>query len=142
MALLYADRVTDSMQRAMDETNRRRERQLAVNAAQGVTPRGVSKRIRDLIDGVYDAEGASRELQAAEAQAQYESMSERQVAREIKRLEKQMLEFARNLEFEKAAATRDKLAELKRNLFGGEGRGSLAEDRAAPPTARRAGGRG
>ncbi len=120
MAILYADRMTDSMRRAIDETNRRRERQLAVNLAGGITPHGVIKQIRDLIDGVYAPDSVEQELKVAEQQARYESMSERQVSREIKRLEKQMNEFARNLEFEKAAAARDQLAELKRSLFGAD----------------------
>jgi excinuclease ABC subunit B len=140
MAILYADRMTDSMQRAIDETTRRRERQLAVNTAQGITPRGVMKQVRDLIDGVYDPDGAERELKAAEDQARYEALNERQVGREIKRLEKQMLECARNLEFEKAAAARDRLTELKRALFGADGREGPTAPRQAPP--RRAGGGG
>jgi excinuclease ABC subunit B len=117
-AILYADQITDSMRRAIDETERRRARQVEYNAAFDITPRGVSKRIKDIIDGVYDAADAEAELRAAEEQARYEAMSEKQLSREIKRLEKAMIESARNLEFEKAAQARDQLAELKRKAFG------------------------
>lgn len=117
-AILYADRMTDSMQRAIGETERRRAKQLAYNEAHGIVPKGVAKRIKDIIDGVYDADSATRELKAAQTQANYESLSEKEVAKEIKRLEKQMQEFSKNLEFEKAAAARDQLFKLKQALFG------------------------
>ncbi len=117
-AILYADRMTDSMQRAIGETERRRAKQLAFNEAHGIVPKGVAKRIKDIIDGVYDADSATRELKAAQTQANYESLSEKEVAKEIKRLEKQMQEFSKNLEFEKAAASRDQLFKLKQALFG------------------------
>jgi len=117
-AILYADVVTDSMRRAIDETGRRRAKQVAYNAANAITPTGVTKRIKDLIDGVYDAGQASADRRAAQDVARYETMSERQVARELRQLEKQMLESARNLEFEKAAQMRDRLAELKKRVFG------------------------
>ena len=106
------------MRRAIAETDRRRNKQIAFNKTHKITPIGVSKRIKDLIDGVYDGESAAQELKAAQAEARYESMSEKQLAREIKALEKQMLDFARNLEFEKAAHARDQLAELRRRVFG------------------------
>ncbi len=117
-AILYADAVTDSMRRAIDETERRRAKQMAYNESHGITPIGITKRVRDMIEGVYDAELAENQLKVAEDRARYETMSEKQLAREIKRLEKQMIEHARNLEFEKAAQVRDRLAELKRNFFG------------------------
>jgi len=117
-AILYADVMTDSMKAAIGETERRRAKQLAFNAAQGITPVGVVKRIKDLIDGVYDASAAATQLAAAQDDARYESMSEKQLAKEIRRLEKQMLDLARNLEFEKAARARDQLAELKKRVFG------------------------
>ncbi|MBL8419777.1 MAG: excinuclease ABC subunit UvrB [Dechloromonas sp.] len=117
-AILYADKITLSMQQAIAETERRRERQIAFNAERGITPRGVSKMIKDMIDGVYDAESAQRELKAAQQQATYEAMDEKAVAREIRRLEKVMLESARNLEFEKAAAARDELFRLREQVFG------------------------
>ncbi|CAG2143579.1 UvrABC system protein B [Cupriavidus yeoncheonensis] len=120
-AILYADRMTDSMRRAIDETERRRAKQVAFNEANGITPRGVVKRIKDIIDGVYDAGEVKAELLAAQERARYEDMSEKQVSKEIKRLEKLMMDHARNLEFEKAAQVRDQLAKLKAQLFGASG---------------------
>lgn len=124
-AILYADRMTDSMKKAIGETQRRRERQIAHNLAHGITPRSIVKQVRDLIDGVYSEksgkEAAKRELERAKV----EDMSEKDIAREIKRLEKLMLEHARNLEFEKAARVRDQLAELREQAFGGPGHDNL-----------------
>ena len=117
-ATLYADVMTKSMRQAIDETERRRGKQLAFNARHGITPIGVTKRIKDLIDGVYDTEQASLDLRAAEEGARYEAMGEKQLAREIRTLERRMLEHAKNLEFEQAAAVRDKLGTLKRRVFG------------------------
>ncbi len=117
-AILYADRETDSMKRAIGETNRRRAKQMAFNAENGITPRGVVKQVRDLIDGVY-SEKAGKAQQALElAKASLEELSERDLAKEIKRLEKQMLEHARQMEFEQAARVRDQLAALKQKVFG------------------------
>jgi excinuclease ABC subunit B len=120
-AILYADVITESMKRAMDETNRRREKQTAFNTEHGIVPRGVVKEVRELIDGVYDATGAREERKAASNAADYETMSEKQVGKEIKRLEKLMFEHAKNLEFEKAARVRDQLALLKEQVFGAGG---------------------
>ncbi|AZG15036.1 excinuclease ABC subunit UvrB [Cupriavidus pauculus] len=117
-AILYADRMTDSMKIAISETERRRAKQMAFNEANGIVPRGVVKRIKDIIDGVYDANDVKAELNAQAERAKYEDMSEKQVAREIKRLEKQMLDHAKNLEFEKAAQVRDQLAKLRAQVFG------------------------
>ena len=117
-AILYADRLTGSMQRAIAETERRRQRQLAFNDSHGIVPTGISKRIIDIIDGVYDSESAHKELKAAQRQAGYEAMSEKELARELRRLEKEMLDCARNLEFEKAAAARDELFRIRRQVFG------------------------
>jgi len=117
-AILYADRITDSMKRAISETDRRRKKQVMFNSANDITPRGVVKRIRDMIEGLYDPQQGQLQLRAAQDQARYEGMSEKQVAREIRQMEKQMQEHARNLEFEKAAQARDRLAVLKKNLFG------------------------
>jgi excinuclease ABC subunit B len=125
-AILYADRVTGSMQRAIAETERRRLKQLAFNEANGIVPKGISKRIIDIIDGVYDTENAQRDLKAAQQQANYEAMSEKQLARELRRLEKEMLEYARNLEFEKAAAARDELFRIRKQVFGISGEVLLA----------------
>lgn len=125
-AILYADKVTDSMRRAMDETERRRNKQLAFNAANDITPTGIRKQIKDIIDGVYNPQEAREELAVAQEQARYEVMSEKQISREIKRLEKLMLDHAKNLEFEKAAQVRDQLAHLKQQLFGAGGHDSIA----------------
>jgi excinuclease ABC subunit B len=120
-AILYGDKVTDSMRRAIDETDRRRTKQVAFNLANNITPIGIRKDIKDLIDGVYSPTEAHLELHAAQEQAKYESMSEKQVSKEIKKLEKMMLDHARNLEFEKAAQVRDQLRILKEQLFGASG---------------------
>jgi len=117
-AILYADRITDSMRRAMGETERRRTKQIAFNKEHGIEPRGVTKRIKDIIDGVYDVGEKRIELQAAEERARYEDMTEKDLAAEIKRLEKQMNSEAKNLEFEKAASTRDRLSKVKEMAFG------------------------
>ncbi|MDO8420358.1 MAG: excinuclease ABC subunit UvrB, partial [Rubrivivax sp.] len=109
-AILYADRMTDSMTAAIGETERRRARQVAHNLAMGITPRTVHKRIRDMIDGVVSDKTAKDELKAAQAAAEIEAMSEKDLGKRIKLLERQMLEHARNLEFEKAARVRDQLA--------------------------------
>jgi excinuclease ABC subunit B len=123
-AILYADKVTESMRKAIDETQRRRVKQVAHNLAHGITPRSIVKEVRDLIDGVY-SEKAGKEAEKLERnalqRAQVEDMSEKDIAREIKRLEKLMMEHARNLEFEKAARVRDQLAILKEQAFGASG---------------------
>jgi excinuclease ABC subunit B len=116
-ALLYADAMTDSMRRAMDETERRRNKQLLFNEQHGITPQGVQKRIKDIIDGAYDMDAERRTLKAAQSEARYLAMSEKDVAREIKRLEKEMLQAARNLEFERAAGLRDQLKKLRESVF-------------------------
>ncbi len=118
-ALLYADRITRSMRLAMDETERRRNRQIEFNQVHGITPRSVHKRVKDLIDGVYSPETAQQELKAAQTQARYDSMNEGQLAKAINLLEKQMLDAAKNLEFERAAEYRDELKKLKSKLFVG-----------------------
>ena len=118
-AILYADRITNSMRLAMDETERRRNKQTLFNQEHGITPRSVNKRVKDLIDGVYNIETAQQHLKAAQVQARYDSMSEVQLAKEIKAFEKQMHDAAKNLEFEKAAEYRDELKKLKNKLFVG-----------------------
>jgi excinuclease ABC subunit B len=116
-AILYADRITDSMQRAMAETRRRREKQTAHNLAHDITPIGISKRIKDMIEGVYEP-SMQNDLRAAEKLASYGAMTEKDLLREFKRVEKEMLESAKNLEFERAAQLRDQLKELKGLAFG------------------------
>ncbi len=120
-AILYADRITDSMKKAIDETERRRAKQVAHNLANGITPRSIVKQVRDLIDGVYSEKTGKEMAKLDLERAKVEDMSEKDVAREIKRLEKLMLEHARNLEFEKAARVRDQLALLREQAFGGAG---------------------
>ncbi len=121
-AIMYADRVTDSMTRAIGETERRRNKQIAHNKKMGITPHGIVKGIRDMIDGVYDAENAQSNLKAAQAEAVYDALSEKDLAREIKRVERDMLAAAKNLEFERAAEYREKLKRLKQRLFIGTDR--------------------
>jgi len=116
--IFYANRITRSMKLAMDETERRRTKQIAFNFEHGITPRGVVKRIKDIIDGVYDKDDADRERKAAQDQANYDVLSEKQLLKEMKRLEKAMHDSAKNLEFEKAADFRDKLKKLKEKFYG------------------------
>ncbi len=123
-AILYADRITESMKKAIGETERRRAKQIAHNEAHGIQPRAIVKQVKDLIDGVYSEKAgkdAERLEQEALQRARVEDMSEKDIAREIRRLEKQMLEHARNLEFEQAARVRDQLARLKDQAFGAHG---------------------
>jgi excinuclease ABC subunit B len=121
MAILYADTITDSMRRAIDETERRRQRQIDFNREHGITPRTIVKRVRDLIDGVY-SEKASQEAERRDLErSQYDTLDEKDLAREVKRLEKLMLEHARQLEFEQAARVRDQLARLREQVLGGSG---------------------
>jgi excinuclease ABC subunit B len=120
-AILYADRITDSMKKAMDETERRRIKQTQFNLENGITPMSIVKKVRDLIDGVY-SEKASKEMAKRDLdRAQVEDMSERDVGKRIKQLEKQMFEHAKNLEFEKAARVRDQLSLLREQAFGATG---------------------
>lgn len=118
--IFYANNITRSMKLAMDETERRRKVQIAFNTANGITPKGVTKRIKDIIDGVYDKDEAERERNAMKQQAKVEGLSEKELTKELKRLEKAMHDAAKNLEFEKAADFRDQLKKLKTQLFGAE----------------------
>ncbi|WP_119156915.1 excinuclease ABC subunit UvrB [Caldimonas tepidiphila] len=121
-AILYADRITDSMRRAIDETERRRAKQIAYNEAHGITPRGIQKQVRELIDGVFSNQPDRIELVGGQAAAlAFDALSEKDLGKRIKQLEKEMLEHARNLEFEKAARVRDQLALLKEQAFGASG---------------------
>jgi excinuclease ABC subunit B len=124
VAILYADQITDSMKRAIDETERRRAKQIAFNEANGITPKGVQKKIKEMIDGVYSAAAQKAMLNdvgLSEDAAKVEGMSEKQISKEIKRLEKLMVDHAKNLEFEKAAQVRDQLHVLKQQAFGAPG---------------------
>jgi excinuclease ABC subunit B len=122
-AILYADNMTDSMKLAIEETDRRRAKQVAFNLAHGIEPKGISKRIKDMIDGVYDADDAKETRRAAKEDAKFEALSEKQLDQRIRKLEREMLDAARNLEFERAAALRDELKTLRDRLMavGGEG---------------------
>jgi excinuclease ABC subunit B len=120
-AILYADRMTDSMARAIGETERRRAKQVAFNAEHGITPRSVQKQVRDLIDGVFSAQSVKDDLKAEQMAAQAQELSEKDLGKRIKQLERQMLEHAKNLEFEKAARVRDQLSALREQVFGAPG---------------------
>ncbi len=119
-AILYADKITESMRKAMAETERRRIKQTEHNLKHGITPVGVSKRIKDIIDGVYDVDEERDQWQTQKEKAKYEEMNEKDLAKEIKRLENEMRDFARNLEFEKAASTRDRLTKVRAMAFGAQ----------------------
>ncbi len=116
-AMLYADKMTNSMRRAIDETDRRRNKQLAHNEKHGIIPQGVQKRIKDIIDGVYQIDDERSQLKAAQTQAKYLAMSAKDISKEITRLEKEMLQAAKNLEFEKAADFRDQLKKLRESVL-------------------------
>ncbi len=120
-AILYADKVTESMRKAIDETERRRAKQVAHNLEMGITPRSIKKHIKELIDGVYSEKSGKDDLKAAQWSAEVEALSEKDLGKRIKLLEKQMLDHARNLEFEKAARVRDQLALLREQAFGAPG---------------------
>ncbi|EQD53117.1 excinuclease ABC subunit B, partial [mine drainage metagenome] len=117
-------RITGSMRRAMDETERRRHKQLEYNAVHGITPRGIRKTVADIMEGARGAAPAPRGRRRAiaqgraEAPAAPESLEPAAIARRIKRLESEMLERAHNLEFETAAQLRDEVARLKRLELG------------------------
>jgi len=124
VAILYGDQITDSMRRAIDETERRRAKQIAFNEANGIIPKGVNKKIKEMIDGVYSNAAQKAMVEGVHedaATAKVESMSEKQISKEIKRLEKLMVDHAKNLEFEKAAQVRDQLHVLKQQAFGAPG---------------------
>ena len=120
LVIFYANHITRSMKAAMDEMERRRGVQLAFNATNGIVPKGISKRIKDIIEGVYDKDEALRERKVLQEQANYESLTEKQMAKELQRLEKAMHDSAKNLEFEKAADYRDQLKTLRAKFFGAE----------------------
>ena len=116
--ILYGDKITDSMRKAIDETERRRNKQIAFNLEHGITPLGVQKAIKDMIDGVYDPDEEKRLAREAKAKREYGAMDEKSREKTLKSLEKAMLDAARNLEFEKAADMRDQLTKLKEEMFG------------------------
>ncbi|WP_294946443.1 UvrB/UvrC motif-containing protein, partial [Sulfurivirga sp.] len=118
-AILYADQITDSMRRAIDETERRREKQMAYNSAHGITPRGLNKKVGDILeDSPYAPRATRKGQQVAEPAGEYdlERLSPGEAARLMKKLEKEMYAAARDLEFEKAAQLRDQLKTLRAGL--------------------------
>ena len=122
-AILYADRITDSMKKAMDETERRRNKQIAHNTLHGITPQGIVKKVRDMIDGVMSSKAGKDAAKEAERRDMLratgvEEFTEKDLSKRIKQLEKQMFEAAKNLEFEQAARLRDQLVQLKERAFG------------------------
>ena len=121
-AILYADRITGSMQRALDETSRRRATQIAYNLQHGITPRGVTKSITDIMEGArQDPEPATngkKRSKGKPAQGLPANAMPEQIAREIKRLEGEMFKHARNLEFEQAAGLRDQIEQLRQRELG------------------------
>jgi excinuclease ABC subunit B len=116
-AILYADRETESMRKAIGETERRRAKQIAFNLEHGIIPRSISKQVKDLIDGVYDLDEKRDERKAAQERKKYDVLSAKQMDVELKRLEREMMDAARNLEFERAAALRDELKSLRNRLL-------------------------
>ena len=122
-AILYADRMTESMKKAMGETERRRNKQIAHNTAMGITPKGINKKVRDMIDGVMSNKAGKDAAREAERRDMLratgvEEFTEKDLAKRIKQLEKQMFDAAKNLEFEQAARLRDQLSQLKERVFG------------------------
>lgn len=118
-AILYADKMTDSMKAAIDETNRRRTKQIEFNKAHGITPRSVKKEVRDIIDGVYKGPGSGRK--DVPGLEDLHVTDEKSAEREMRETEKKMLECAKNLDFEQAAVYRDRLDALKRLVLGSDG---------------------
>lgn len=117
-AILYADRITGSMKKALDETSRRRNKQLEFNAAHGITPRGIKKAVADILEGAYSEANRGPARKVAEATPDYSSLTPDQVMRRIKKLEAEMLKHARNLEFEEAAKLRDQITNLRKSSLG------------------------
>ncbi len=117
-AILYADRVTGSMQKALEETSRRRAKQLAFNEANGITPRGIKKAVADILEGAHSDASRGPARKIADAMPDYSSLTPDQVMRRIKKLEAEMLKHARNLEFEEAAKLRDQISTLRKASLG------------------------
>ncbi|MDH5356098.1 MAG: excinuclease ABC subunit UvrB [Gammaproteobacteria bacterium] len=122
-SILYADRITGSMQRAIDETDRRRDKQVAYNKEHNITPKGISKQITDVMDMGYSnaaPKGLRRFGKVAEDDLGYDRLSAKQLTAKLKKLENSMYEHARDLEFEEAAQVRDEISRLKEHYFKGD----------------------
>ena len=122
-AILYGDKITDSMRKAIDETERRRAKQMAHNTEHGIIPTTIQKRIADVMEGAYAnvarGKGKTRgEKQVAEQAAQYNTLTPEQALKQLKKLEDKMFQHARNLEFEQAAAVRDQIGQIRARVFG------------------------
>jgi len=122
-AILYADKITESMRKAIGETQRRRDKQLAHNALNGITPQTIRKRIADVMEGAYAnatrGKGKTRsDKKVAEEAAEYRSLTPDQALKQLKKLEEKMFQHAKNLEFEQAAAVRDQIAQIRARVFG------------------------
>jgi len=122
-AILYGDKITDSMRKAIDETERRRAKQIAHNTEHGITPKTIQKRIADVMEGAYAnvarGKGKTRgEKQVAEQAAHYNTLTPEQALKQLKKLEDKMFQHARNLEFEQAAAVRDQIGQIRARVFG------------------------
>jgi excinuclease ABC subunit B len=117
---LYADRITGSMQKAIAETERRRAKQIAFNKKHHITPKGIAKAVHDILEGARSdiSTDKQRLLKVVEEQAYYATFSPEELAKKIKQLEREMLNYAKNLQFEEAAEVRDKLKKLKGKIIG------------------------
>jgi excinuclease ABC subunit B len=139
-AILYADTVTGSMARAIDETERRRQKQIAYNEAHGITPRGIQKAVTDIMEGAYraDLRTPKEYAQVAEEMLEYAALPPKRAAKALQQLERKMYKHAENLEFEEAARLRDQIQQLREGLFGLAGTNvAEPEPRAVPPPPKR-----
>ena len=117
-AILYAGKITDSMKRAIDETDRRRNKQKLYNKKHNIIPESIKKGVTDIMEGAYfNKKGKSKKLFIAEEYEKYSAKTPEEAMKEIKKLEKQMYKHARNLEFEEAAKVRDKIEEINEVMF-------------------------
>ena len=116
--IFYGNSITRSMKAAIDETNRRRVKQIQFNKDNNITPVGIKKKIKDIIDGLEDVDEHKRVQEAKKENRKYEDLTEPQILKEISKLEKVMQKFARDLDFENAAKTRDQVKFLKERVYG------------------------
>ena len=121
-AILYADKVTGSMRRAMDETRRRRHKQIDYNKQHGITPKTIKKAVADIMEGAYVSQKGQpgRYAKVAEETLEYAALTPKQLENKIKSLEDQMYQYAQNLEFEEAARVRDQIEHIRKVALGSE----------------------